>query len=203
MTLQTFIENYGYVAVFIGCFLEGETVLVLAGFAAHMGYMSLPWVMATAALAGFCGDQAAFFVGRRYGPRLLAWSPRLAAAQPLILAKLSRHVNLVVFMLRFAWGLRIASPIIIGASGLPLSRFAPPNLAGAIVWAIVVGGLGYVFGAAFTTMLAHAKHYEAIAFAVLAIVALAVTWLGKVLRGRRLRRAPIAGVAPQREDARR
>lgn len=203
MTLQGFIESYGYLAVFIGCFLEGETVLVLAGFAAHMGYMSLPWVMATAALAGFCGDQAAFFAGRRYGPRLLAWSPRLAAAQPVILAKLSRHANLVVFMLRFAWGLRIASPIVIGASGLPLSRFAPPNLAGAIVWAIVVGGLGYVFGAAFTTMLAHAKHYEAIAFAVLAVVALAVTWFGKVLRGRRVRRAPIAGVPPQREDERR
>ena len=142
MTLQGFIESYGYLAVFVGCFLEGETVLVLAGFAAHMGYMSLPWVMATAALAGFCGDQVAFFAGRRYGPRLLAWSPRLAAAQPVILAKLSRHANLVVFMLRFAWGLRIASPIVIGASGLPVSRFAPPNLAGAIVWAIVVGGAG-------------------------------------------------------------
>jgi len=200
MTLQGFIESHGYLAVFIGCFLEGETVLVLAGFAAHMGYMSLPWVMTTAALAGFCGDQAAFFAGRRYGPRLLAWSPRLAAAQPVILAKLSRHANLMVFMLRFAWGLRIASPIVIGASGLPVARFAPPNLAGAIVWAIVVGGLGYVFGAAFTTMLAHAKHYEAVAFAVLAVVALAATWLGKVLRGRGFRRAPIAGVSPQRVD---
>jgi membrane protein DedA with SNARE-associated domain len=197
MTLQGFIETYGYVAVFIGCFLEGETVLVLAGFAAHMGYMSMPWVMATAALAGFCGDQAAFFAGRRYGPRLLAWSPRLAAAQPLILAKLSRHANLVIFMLRFAWGLRIASPIIIGASGLPLSRFAPPNAAGAIVWAIVIGGAGYLFGAAFTTMLAHAKHYEEIAFIGLAVVVLVATWLGKVLRGPGFRSDPGART-PQR-----
>ena len=37
-------------------------------------------VMATAAVAGFLGDQTAFFAGRRYGPRLLAWSPRLADA---------------------------------------------------------------------------------------------------------------------------
>ena len=189
MTLQGFIETYGYVAVFIGCFLEGETVLVLAGFAAHLGYLSLPWVMGTAAIAGFCGDQAAFLAGQRYGPRLLAWSPRLAATQPLILDKVSRHATVVIFMLRFAWGLRIASPIVIGASGLPLSRFAPPNAAGAIVWAIVVGGAGYLFGAAFTTMLVHAKHYEEIAFIGLAAAVLIVTWLGKVLRGPPFRRA--------------
>lgn len=184
MTLQSFIEQYGYIAVFVGCFLEGETVLVLAGFAAHLGYMSLPWVMTVAAAAGFCGDQTVFLVGRFYGPRLLAWSPRLAALQPVILDKLSRHANLVVFMLRFAWGLRIASPIAIGASGLPVSRFAPPNAAGAVVWAIVIGGAGYVFGAAFTRMLEHAKRYEAIAFVALAVVVLALTLFGKILRRR-------------------
>ena len=45
-SLQSLIEHYGYFAVFLGCFLEGETVLVLAGFAAHMGYLSLPGVIA-------------------------------------------------------------------------------------------------------------------------------------------------------------
>ena len=50
-----------------------------------------------------------------------------------------------------------------------------------MVWAILIGGAGYLFGAAFTGMLTHAKHYEAIAFAVLGVVAFAVTWLMKVL----------------------
>lgn len=182
MTLQGFIESYGYAAVFLGCFLEGETVLVLAGFAAHLGYLSLPAVMATAAVAGFLGDQTAFFAGRRYGPRLLAWSPRLAAAQPGILAQLSRHASWVVFILRFAWGLRIASPVVIGASGLPALRFVVPNAAGAIVWAVVIGSAGYAFGAAFTSVLEHAKRYEEIGFAILAVLALALTWFGKVFR---------------------
>ena len=198
MTLQGIIEQYGYVAVFIGCFLEGETVLVLAGFAAHLGYLSLPWVVTTAAFAGFCGDQTVFLVGRSYGPRLLAWSPRLAALQPVILAKLSRHATWVVFMLRFAVGLRIASPIVIGASGLPMSRFAPPNAAGAVVWAIVIGGAGYLFGAAFTTFLEHAKRYEAIAFAALAALALALTWFGKLRRDAELRRSPAVDVPPEK-----
>ena len=192
MTLQTFIENYGYFAVFVGCFAEGETVLILAGFAAHLGYLSLPWVMVTAAVAGFCGDQTAFFAGRRWGPRLLAWSPRLAAARSVIAEKLERHSAWVVFVLRFAVGLRIASPIVIGASGLSLPRFMLPNAAGAIVWAIVIGGAGYLFGAAFTTMLTHAKHYEEIAFAVLAVVGVALLWLRSARSQRKITRLAAA-----------
>jgi membrane protein DedA with SNARE-associated domain len=184
MTLQSFIETYGYFAVFAGCFAEGETVLVLAGFAAQLGYLSLPWVMVTAAIAGFCGDQTAFFVGRRWGPRLIAWSPRLAAAQPVIVGKLASHATWVVFVLRFAIGLRIASPILIGAYGLPTPRFMLPNAAGAIVWAILFGGAGFLFGAAFTRTLEHAKHYEEIAFVVLAAVVMTTIGL-RALRRRR------------------
>ena len=193
MTLQGFIETYGYAAVFVGCFAEGETVLVLAGFAARMGYLSLPSVVATAAIAGFVGDQVAFFVGRRYGPQLLARSPRLAAAQPFVLEQLRRHTIGVVFMLRFAIGLRIASPIVIGASGLPALRFVLPNAAGAIVWAVLIGSAGYLFGAAFTGMLEHAKRYEEIAFATLALVVAAAVWL-------RSRHRFAVGAPTQRDD---
>ena len=188
MTLQTFIENYGYFAVFVGCFAEGETVLVLAGFAAHLGYLSLPWVMATAAVAGFCGDLTAFFAGRRWGPRLLAWSPRLAAVRPVIAEKLERHATWVVFALRFAVGLRIASLVVIGASGLPAPRFILPNAAGAIVWGVAVGGAGYMFGAAFTGMLAHAKRYEEIAFAAIAVIGIALLGLRSLRSQRQMAR---------------
>jgi membrane protein DedA with SNARE-associated domain len=196
VTLQTFIENYGYVAVFVGCFAEGETILVLAGFAAHLGYLSLPWVMTTAAVAGFCGDQLAYFAGRRFGPRLLAWSPRLAAAQPVIAEKLATHATWVVFVLRFAVGLRIASPIVVGASGLPILRFMLPNAAGAIVWAVLIGSAGYAFGAAFTRMLEHAKHYEEIAFAIIAAVVLALIWLRSARSLRAIGRADATKAPP-------
>ena len=78
-TLQALIEQYGYLAVFVGCFLEGETVLVLGGFAAHLGYLSLPIVIATAAVAGFIGDQALFAIGRRWGDAGLRALPEAGA----------------------------------------------------------------------------------------------------------------------------
>ena len=53
MDLQSIIEHYGYAAILIGTFLEGETILVLAGLAAHQGYLVLIWVMMAAFWAVF------------------------------------------------------------------------------------------------------------------------------------------------------
>jgi membrane protein DedA with SNARE-associated domain len=71
-----------------------------------------------------------------------------------------------------------------------------------VVWAIVIGGAGYLFGAAFTTLLAHAKHYEEFAFIGLAVVVLLVTWLGKVLRGPPFRRALGPAASPGENEKR-
>ena len=71
------LPHLGYLAVFVGCFLEGETVLALAGVAAEHGYLSLPVVVATGALGGIVGDQTLFFVGRRYGNRIFARFPAI------------------------------------------------------------------------------------------------------------------------------
>ena len=42
MDLPTFVQQYGLVAVAAGAILEGETVLLLAGAAAHLGLLALP-----------------------------------------------------------------------------------------------------------------------------------------------------------------
>ncbi len=35
------LATYGYLAVFIGCLLEGETILLLGGMAAHQHVLKL------------------------------------------------------------------------------------------------------------------------------------------------------------------
>jgi membrane protein DedA with SNARE-associated domain len=68
--LESLLATYGYPILIIGTFLEGETVLILGGVSAHLGYLSLNWVIA----CGFCGtllgDQFYFFLGRRHGKTL-------------------------------------------------------------------------------------------------------------------------------------
>ena len=164
-TLQSIIANYGYFAVFFGCFFEGETVLVLAGFAAHAGYLSLPAVMATAAAAGFCGDEVFFALGRRYGQDLFRRFPALRRGETRIRKLVERFGAYAAFGVRFLVGLRIAGPIVMGAGRMPAWKYSPANALGAVTWAGVFSTAGYLFGQAFTNTLSHARHYEEIAFA--------------------------------------
>ena len=80
MDVATLVHSYGYAAVFVGSFLEGETVAALGGLAAHRGYLALPWVIAIAAAGGFLSDQVFFGVGRLGGVRVVARSPICALA---------------------------------------------------------------------------------------------------------------------------
>jgi len=84
------------------------------------------------------------------------------------------------------YGLRIAGPIVIGTSRVSPLRFAAFNFLGALLWASLIGGLGYAFGEAVEMVLQDAKHYERAA--VIAIVALGLAiWLFRWIRRRRMR----------------
>jgi membrane protein DedA with SNARE-associated domain len=142
--MENLIADLGYLAVFIGTFLEGEAVLALAGVAAAHGYLSLPMVIGIAIVGAFLGDQTWFYVGRRYGSRVLARFPAVAAKAPRVQALVRRWDAAAVILLRFIYGLRIAGPIFIGSCGISPWRLAFFNFIGALLWAPLVAGIGYL-----------------------------------------------------------
>jgi membrane protein DedA with SNARE-associated domain len=170
------IANFGYFAIFVGTFLEGETVLGLGGVAAAYGYLSLPGVMAVAVLGAFLGDQCCFYVGRRYGHRILARFPSLAAKAPRVQQLLRRWDAPAVIMLRFLYGLRIAGPIVIGTCGISPWRLAFFNFIGTLIWAPVVAGIGYFAGQALEAWIGRLKHVQ-IALLMAIVLAAMIFWL--------------------------
>ncbi len=196
MDLPRLIQEYGYFALFIGTFLEGETILVLAGFAAHRGFLSLPLVMLIAALGAFAGDQMFFLLGRKLGRSFVERTPARALRVARVRALLHRRRVLVLVGYRFLYGLRSITPMAIGASGFNPMVFTFWSAIGAIVWSIGVSLLGYFFGQLAERLLAHAKHYEVIILVSLAALG-ALAFAGHVVWGRiRAREAIKAGILP-------
>jgi membrane protein DedA with SNARE-associated domain len=167
--VETFIQTYGYWAILIGTFLEGETILVLGGLAAHMGYMDLGGVILAAFAGSLCGDQLFFFLGRHHSAFLLnrrpAWKPKLERANRLI----DRFQTPLILGFRFLYGLRTVTPFAIGISRVPVLRFVILNVLGAVAWALVFGGSGYLFGHAMEGILGNIRHYEKILFVMVAL----------------------------------
>ena len=160
MLLSRLVADYGYLAVFAGSLLEGETVLILAGFAAHQGHLSLPWVIAIAFCGGMLGDQIFFFLGRRYGESLLRRLPRMASHAERVNRLLLRHHAGLIIGVRFMYGLRIVGPIVIGMSQVSARRFLLFNLIGAAIWAVLIAGVGFLFGHTLKWLLADLDRYE-------------------------------------------
>lgn len=171
MDLASFIQTYGLWAVAVGSVLEGETLVLLAGAAAHMGLLDVRAVVAVAALGAFVGDNMWFCIGRRFGPRLMLRFPKLAAASPRIEKLLARWSWGAVIALRFAYGLRSAGPAILGSTGLPAWQFVAANALGALLWACLIAGLGYAAGQAIEPMLSRIVHAEKVLLALLAAIA--------------------------------
>lgn len=181
MDLQQLVETYGYAALFVGTFLEGEIVLVIAGFMAHRGYLRLEWVMLVAALGTLCGDQLFYYIGRTKGQALLQRRPKWRARALIVRRWLNRYPRLIVLGFRFVYGIRNVTPFAIGASGFPPRRFVPLNILGAVLWAVIVGALGYLFGRAMESVLRDIRKYEGKILVALVMIGLTV-WLIRSFR---------------------
>ena len=173
MSLMQLLSEYGYVAVFFGSLLEGETVLLLAGFAAHQGYLSFPVVVGIAFVGSTLGDQGFYWLGRVAGKPLLDRLPTATARANRVNALLQRFDASLIIGLRFMYGLRILGPIVIGTSHVSPRRFATFNVIGAVVWAPSVAGLGYLFGHTFERFLPDFHQLEAAALVGIIGVAIA------------------------------
>jgi len=175
MTLNSLIHSYGYIGVLIGTFLEGETTLLLAAFGAYQGYMELPYVMLAASIGSLCGDQSFFWLGRKRRQKTLDGHPSLRARVEKAQALLERYRTPLMFMFRFMYGLRTVIPFAIGMSPVPAAEFISLSAVSSVVWAILVGGAGFLFGNALESMMGDIKRYELLVLAAIAGIG-AIVW---------------------------
>ncbi len=181
--LSALLEHYGYVAVFVAGLFEGETILMLGAYAVHQGYLSLLPLIACGASAAFVTDQIYFHLARRKGAELLAKRPKVSARIDKVNGFVSRHPVATIFLMRFAWGLRIVLPATLGLGRMRWPVYAALDAVSTVVWATVIS----LFGVK-VTELAHAwvgrlrPHEHGIILAALAIaltVALVRQWLSR------------------------
>jgi membrane protein DedA with SNARE-associated domain len=174
MDIPGLIDSYGYYAVFVGAFLEGETILALAGLAAYRGYLDFKIVVLVALFAGFIGDQFYFFLGRYKGQQILERFPNMRRRADRLDSMLARWHAPLIIGVRFMYGFRIVGPIMLGMGRVPAWKFMTYNFIGASIWAPLIAGIGYEFGEVVETVLGDLKRIELWVFGGLVVIALIV-----------------------------
>jgi membrane protein DedA with SNARE-associated domain len=144
----------------------------MGGFAAQRGYLGLPEVILVAMLGGFLGDQMYFFLGRRYGNRILARFPSMVPRAAKVDEMLYRYHAPLIMAIRFMYGFRVAGPIVLGMGRVSAGKFILFNLLGACLWAILVAGIGFIFGHALELVLEDIRRYDHIVLGTIALFGL-------------------------------
>jgi membrane protein DedA with SNARE-associated domain len=134
--IAEFVQNWGYIAVFLGSMIEGESVIFIAGFFAHEGYLSLPKVILVSFIGTLVADQALYFVGHYYGNPFIDRYPSFRPRAEKAFHLLRRYDNIFILSFRFIYGIRIISPVVIGASGVGVKRFMILNVIAAAIWSV-------------------------------------------------------------------
>jgi len=175
MDAASAVATYGYPAVLLGAVVEGETIVIAAGYLAHRHHLPIWPIVLCAAVGAMVGDQGFFLVGRRGGERVIARLPsRLGARAARARDTVTRHPVRTMLSMRFAYGMRVVLPILCGASGIAQMRFARYNVATAVTWAALFAGLGYAGGAAATAFIGELEHYEVYLLVGLVLVMIAI-----------------------------
>lgn len=189
--LADVILRYGYALVFVSAAAEGDATLLTATFLAHRGYLQLDLVIVIAAAATVTINQVYFWLARIYGQQRVAALRTSRTIQP-VLDRIDRHGTLLVFFSRFVYGFRIAIPAACGATGMSPIRFTIGDVAGSIVWSVVVGLAGFAIGQLLDRLLDDLRRYEWwIALALFCRALIVLAWRGRdVLAWRTVRLRP-------------
>lgn len=158
--LREYLQLHGYWVLFIGTFLEGEAILLMAGFLAFQGYLDIVGVVITAWGGSFLGDQVYFYLGRQKGRALLTRFHSIARKFREALRLIEKYGNFVAFISRYTYGFRIVLPIILGITNISPRTFLWINLVSALSWAIVFSLGGYLFGKSASLLLDDVGRYE-------------------------------------------
>src|SRR5437016_594802 len=134
MQAELLLQKFGYLAVFVGTFLEGETILVMAGFFAERGYLELLLVILTAFSGAYVGHVFWFWLGRKQGVRLLDRFPKMKKHFGRGIRMFERYGAPAIFITQWLYGLRITCAVIIGISRISTVKFLVYEAITCAVW---------------------------------------------------------------------
>jgi len=182
MSVEQLIADYGYLTILIGTFLEGETIVILAGMAvaSGIGNLQLPWVILCALTGSFTGDQFYYYVGRHWGPKVITKRPSWQQAAQKVYTHLHRHQYWLILTFRFYYGLRNVTPFVVGAARIPRLRFFTLNLIGAIIWAVAFTYGGLFLGETLRSVIADYHRYALYIIGMLVALGFAI-WLTRLI----------------------
>jgi membrane protein DedA with SNARE-associated domain len=157
--LESFLRVYGLWALFFAAAFEGDLTLLLAGMLVNLGIWPAPETLAIAAVGALAGDSFYFWLGHGTARRWLT-TAHGQRVLPRIEQSAQRYGIWSLFFARYIYGARIATMFFWGMRRLPYIRFVALDAINCLVWAVVFGGMGYLFATSLERLIGELRRVE-------------------------------------------
>lgn len=180
----TFMETYGYVAMFIAMVLENanvpipsEIVLGFAGYLIAQGVFDMHTTMVVGVLAGLVGSILSYWMGEyggrplllKYGKYIFFNEHKFKMAETLF----NKYGGAAVFIGRLLPGIRTFISFPAGMAKYPMWHFVIWTVLGTIPWTILLVYLGHLLGEHWQDLIKY-NHEFMLVLGVVIIVVLGV-----------------------------
>lgn len=181
------LEHYGYLAVAIGTFFEGETILLLGSYAVHHKILDFWTLILIGACGSFIGDMFYYYVGYHQGYKILKKRPKLEEKFHRGSRFIEKYPIITILLMRFLWGFRTILPASFGIKRFNLPVYIVANVIASFLWSFTIVALGVKISHYLHVLLHHMHvHAKTITIAVVATLALSlIIHLIVVLRRRK------------------
>jgi len=134
--------DLAYSFVFTYAATNSLLLVLLAGYAAHLGVFDWGKLVMICWLGSFAGDAFRFWIGRRYGSKWLSSFPRIERALQSTARLVEHHYLWLIFVHRYPNGIR---SLAFGISSIPTRTFLLLNFISAGIWSLTTVSAGYAF----------------------------------------------------------
>ncbi len=176
--MEPLLSSYGYLGLFIGTLLEGEATVILAGIAAHQGFLEMRSIILIALIGTIFGDQFFYYLARWKGYEWACRSRCFRRNYPRAAELLQRHSFWLILCSRFLYGLRTIIPTSCGVLRISAWRYSLLNLVSALLWTPLMAFLGYSFGHSIHTFLKEWQSLNLILVGTLLLFLLMIWFFG-------------------------
>ena len=167
------VAEFGIIAVFALCTVEGDMTLLLSGILAHSGFFGpYSWlkVVLFGTLGGVVGDCFGYGIGRVFHENAKHYR-FYQVSQGRIEKLIAKFGNSAIVISKYIYGIRVAMCVFYGVGRMPFWRFVSLSALSCGLWVIMLSGTGYFFSGAITSIIGD---YKRVGMALFIIVLIGV-----------------------------
>ncbi len=141
--MNELFETCGYIASFLGTFIEGEILLLTSVISSKLGYFNYFGGMMAAFFGAFLKDSIKFMLVKKYGKKLLKNKPDLHSKLNSTSIWFEKRPYFYMTFYRIMYGFGTPILMLSGLKDISYGRFAFHSAISVLLWIALIGGIGY------------------------------------------------------------